>query len=82
MSIEINTYFSGKVSLEFIEDVMEILDTIFFIKFDAFFFVFFQTFFSVFLVYLDATIGIDDAVEGDIFLAIAPGFTEDTGDAL
>lgn len=70
------------ISLEFKEYFSEVDDAVTRIELDLFFFVEFHAFLSVLGIYPDMTIGVDDPVPGDIFLALVPGFSEDGGDAL
>lgn len=69
-------------SIKIQQDFSEVFDFILLVYENSLFLVEFQALTAMSGVHPDASIGIYDPVEGDCFLAIFVGFTEDTGNAL
>ena len=73
---------TGLFLFKFEEDIAEIGDAIFLVEENTFLFIELHPNRTVFVVDPDMTVGIDDAMKGDSFFTIIPGFREDPGDTL
>lgn len=70
------------MSLKFKKYFSEVDDAVTFIEFNFFFLVEFHPFGPMLIVHPDMAISVNDPVPGDIFLALVPGFSKDSGDTL